>query len=129
MGRQYLDHLLASRDFSAAGQLCPAILGRDKKLWQEEVFKFAQLRQLRAVAPHLPCSLDNKLEAGIYEMVLLDFLRTDEEGFLHLVRTWPSQLYNIPTVVHSLIEQLLASPDNATLLRALATMYSYQVQQ
>jgi hypothetical protein len=126
VGRQYLDHLLGAGQHAAAGRLCPAILGLDRRLWQEEVFKFAQLKQLKAVAPHLPCSLDHKLEPAIYEMVLLDFLRTDEEGFLELVRTWPSQLYSTSAVVHALIEALLQAPDNATLLRALATLYSYQ---
>ena len=126
VGRQYLDHLLASANFAAAGALCPKILGRDRKLWQEEVFKFAGVAQLAAVAPHLPCSLEHRLDPAIYEMVLQDFLRRDEEGFLELVRTWPPQLYTISTVVHLLIEQLLQSPDNTTLLRALATLYSYQ---
>jgi len=126
VGRQYLDHLLAAQEFQAAAQLCPSILGTNRALWQQEVFKFAQQQQVQAVAGHLPCTLDTRLEPAIYEMVLLDFLRTDEPGFLELVRRWPPQLYSTAAVVHSLIERLLTCPDNTTLLRALATLYSHQ---
>ena len=66
------DSKLALGNFSVAGQLCAAILGRNKELWQEEGFKFCQLKHLRAVAPHLLCSLDNKLEGPTYKRVLLD---------------------------------------------------------
>ena len=126
VGRQYLSHLLAAGEYDAAGKLCTSILGKDRRLWQEEVFKFAQLKQLKAIAPYLPCDLEHKLEPAIYEMVLHDFLKRDEEGFLELVRTWPPQLYSTAAVVSLLIEQLLATPESTTLLRALATLYSHQ---
>jgi len=125
VGRKYLDYLLKSEQFNEAGVLCTKILGRDKKLWQEEIFKFAQLKQLKVVAPHLPCG-DLRLDPAIYEMVLYDFLKTDVEGFLNFIRLWPADLYNLSAVVNVVIEQLLVQPDNATLLRSLATLYSYQ---
>merc|ERR1719153_945971 len=59
-------------------------------------------------------------------MVLYDFLKTDVEGFLNFIRLWPADLYNLSAVVNVVIEQLLVQPDNATLLRSLATLYSYQ---
>ena len=37
VGRVYLDHLLASEKYEEAGKLCLKVLGRDKKLWEEEV--------------------------------------------------------------------------------------------
>ena len=43
VGRKYLNFLLKSEQFDQAGRLCTKILGKDKKLWQEEVFKFAQV--------------------------------------------------------------------------------------
>lgn len=36
VGRKYLDHLLSEGSYETAGNLCPRILGRSKKLWQEE---------------------------------------------------------------------------------------------
>lgn len=37
VGRIYLDHLLAYEKYDEAGKLCLKILGRNKKLWEEEV--------------------------------------------------------------------------------------------
>lgn len=37
VGRIYLDHLLACGKYDEAGKLCSKILGKDKKLWEEEV--------------------------------------------------------------------------------------------
>lgn len=37
VGRIYLDHLLACERYDEAGKLCLKVLGRDKKLWEEEV--------------------------------------------------------------------------------------------
>jgi len=125
VGKKYLDFLLKEEKFDEAGRLCTKILGKDKKLWQEELFKFAQVKKLKAVAPYLP-SGDVKLDPAIYEMVMFEFLKTDPEGFLHLVRSWSSDLYNISAIVNVVIEHLLVDPDNSTLLRALATLYTYQ---
>ena len=125
VGKKYLDFLLKTEQYSQAGALCPKILGSDKKLWQEILFKFAQRQQLKVLAPHLPCR-DTRLDPAIYEMVLYDFLKTDQEGFLKFVRLWPADLYNLSVVVNVVIERLLAEPDNQTLLRALATLYTYQ---
>jgi len=37
VGRIYLDHLLACEKYDEAGKLCLKVLGRNKKLWEEEV--------------------------------------------------------------------------------------------
>lgn len=37
VGRVYLDHLLACGKYDETGKLCLKILGKDKKLWEEEV--------------------------------------------------------------------------------------------
>ena len=67
------------------------------------------------MAPYLP-SDDVKLDPAIYEIVMLEFLKTDPEGFLHLIRSWSSDLYNISAIVNVVIEHLLVDPDNSTLL-------------
>lgn len=53
-----------------------SFLGTDKRLWEEEVFKFAPIHQLRAVSPYLPRG-DDRLDPTIYEMVLYEFLKLD----------------------------------------------------
>ena len=68
-------------------------------------FRFAKLKQLKTISEYLPCG-DFKLEPAIYEMVLFDFLKTDVEGFLLLIRRWSSDLYNSVAVVNAVLEQL-----------------------
>ena len=51
-----------------------------------------------------------QLEPQFYEMILLGCIKSDKtggEGFLHLVRTWPPELYNVGTIVNILVEELL----------------------
>lgn len=47
IGIAYLDHLLSRGLYDTAGKLCLKIFGRNKVLWEEEIFKFATVHQLR----------------------------------------------------------------------------------
>lgn len=114
VGRAFLDHLLTEEQFEKAGELCRKILGQDKNLWEEEVYKFARIGQLRAVSSYLPRGeesvggmRDCQLDPHIYEMVLYEFLKMEPEGFLKLVKEWSPQLYNVPAVVNAVLEHLL----------------------
>ena len=54
VGAAYLAHLLSQRDFGTAAALCPALLRGSAEAWERWVFHFAHLRQLPALAPHIP---------------------------------------------------------------------------
>lgn len=47
VARLYLDHLLSEKKYEEAGRLCQQTFGNDKVLWEEEVFKFVKVQQLR----------------------------------------------------------------------------------
>jgi hypothetical protein len=127
VGRLYLDNLLDLCRYDEAGELCVRIFGVNKQLWQEEVFKFADNQQLRAVAPFFPAGEQGlRLEPHIYEMALFELLKTDAEAFLNTVRAWKPDLYSVSAVVKALVEQLLLDPDEEDLQRALATLFTYQ---
>ncbi|XP_054269430.1 vacuolar protein sorting-associated protein 41 homolog [Macrosteles quadrilineatus] len=127
IGQAYLDHLLLLEEYEKAAQLCQNILGTNKRLWEEEVFKFARVHQLRTVSPYLPIH-SNCLDPYIYEMVLYEFLKMDPQGFLEKIKEWPPTLYKLPAVVNATLEHLLVvnqSDFKSTLLEALALLYSY----
>ncbi|XP_075222669.1 vacuolar protein sorting-associated protein light [Lycorma delicatula] len=130
VGRTYLDHLLSLKKYQPAAKLCSKILGKDKQLWEEEVFKFARVHQLRAVSPYLPRDNDHHLDPQIYEMVLYEYLKMDPVGFLDVVKKWSPKLYNVPAVVNAVMElYLVGESDNRTLfLEALAILYSHEGQ-
>ena len=84
IGRQYLTYLLEDREYEEAARLCVKILGKSKAMWEEEVYKFAQIHQLKAIAPYLPRD-EPKLSPGVYEMVLNEFLQTDHVVSMHCI--------------------------------------------
>lgn len=49
IGRAYLDYLLEEQDYDEAGRLCVKILGKKKESWEEEIFKFAKIHQLKVI--------------------------------------------------------------------------------
>ncbi|XP_076655812.1 vacuolar protein sorting-associated protein light [Halictus rubicundus] len=123
IGRVYLDHLLACGRYDEAGKLCVKFLGKDKKLWEEEVYKFARVHQLRSISSYLPRG-SVQLDKLIYEMVLYEYLKMDPDGFLQLVKEWSPTLYNVAAVVNGVLEHLIAQNKRQNvLLEALAILY------
>lgn len=47
--RLYLDNLLARGEYENAAKLCLRAFDNDKVLWEEEVYKFVNVHQLRFV--------------------------------------------------------------------------------
>lgn len=127
VGRVYLDHLLSCEKYDKAGKLCLTILGQNKKLWEEEVYKFAKVHQLRTISAYLPRG-DVTLDPHIYEMVLYEYLKLDPDGFLQLVKEWSPKLYNVTAVVNMVLGHFLSHNNQRqnVLLEALAILYSHE---
>lgn len=123
VGKKFLDHLLFVEEYVEAGQLSAELFGNDKKLWQEEIFKFAQVHQLRQVSAYLPRG-EVTLDPHIYEMVLYEYLKLEPEGFLKIVKQWSPSLYNVSAVTNALIEHLIVN-SSSELLEALAILYTH----
>ncbi|XP_030754784.1 vacuolar protein sorting-associated protein 41 homolog [Sitophilus oryzae] len=127
VGTDYLDHLLSRGMYDTAGQLGLKIFGRNPSLWEDQIYKFASVHQLRSVSPYIPKTLDSKLNPHIYEMILYEYLKLDGEGFLQLLKEWHHNLYNVCAVINAVLEHLLNCDSNKTVyLEALAILYSYE---
>ncbi|XP_077125384.1 vacuolar protein sorting-associated protein 41 homolog isoform X2 [Ranitomeya variabilis] len=124
IGLAYITHLVEKGDYEVAARKCQKILGKNMKLWEDEVYRFKKIGQLKAISKYLPRG-DLRLRPAIYEMILDEFLRTDYEGFSTLIREWPGDLYNNKTIVHALKTHLSLDPSNRTLLKALAELHTY----
>ncbi|XP_070855376.1 vacuolar protein sorting-associated protein 41 homolog isoform X3 [Drosophila suzukii] len=118
-------HLLALKQYEGAAKLCLRMLGNNKVLWEEEVFKFVKCQQLRSVSAYLPTSDECKLDPHVYEMVLYEFLKFDVSGFLNLVKEWPPHLYDGLAVINA-IHDNFRKQHASQLLESLALLYSYQ---
>jgi tetratricopeptide (TPR) repeat protein len=126
VGRVYLDYLLNCGKYDKAGKLCLKILGQNKKLWEDEVYKFAKVHQLRTISAYLPRG-DVTLDSHIYEMVLYEYLKLDPVGFLQLVKEWSPKLYTVTAVVNMVLGHFQAHNNQLhnVLLEALAILYSH----
>lgn len=123
--RLYVDHLLSEGKFDDAAQLCLRVFENNKDLWEEEVYKFVKVKQLRSVSQYLPRTNDCKLNPQVYEMVLYEYLKLDREGFLALVKEWQPNLYNTTAVINA-IHDHFDKKDKNILLEALAILYSHE---
>lgn len=47
VARLYVDHLLTEQRYEDAARLCSRAFGSDTTLWEEEVYKFVKIQQLR----------------------------------------------------------------------------------
>ena len=67
---------------------------------------FAQMRQLPAMAPHIPIQ-DPTLRQTAYEMMLHAFLlnRADHSILLALVKDWPTHLYSVTTLTEAVLHR------------------------
>ncbi|XP_050089109.1 vacuolar protein sorting-associated protein 41 homolog [Anopheles aquasalis] len=125
VARLYLDHLLSLQQYDEAAKMCTRVFGTDKQLWEEEVYKFVKVKQLRSVSAYIPVNEANKLNPHVYEMVLYEYLQLDPVGFLRLVKEWPPTLYNTKAVINA-INDHFNKKDANLLLEALAILYSHE---
>ena len=62
----------------------------------------------------------------VYELTLLEFLRTDYEGFLVTLQMWDPALYNLSSISKVMVEKLELQTENPVLMKAMAIMFGYQ---
>ncbi|XP_072108209.1 vacuolar protein sorting-associated protein 41 homolog isoform X1 [Mobula birostris] len=124
IGRAYINYLVDKGDYHGAARKCQKILGKNMELWENEVYRFRKIGQLKAISRYLPRG-DLRLRPAIYEMILYEFLESDYEGFASLIREWPGDIYNNMAVVRSVLDHLDVAPNNRTLLTTLAELYTY----
>ncbi|KAF3703710.1 Vacuolar protein sorting-associated protein 41 -like protein S53 [Channa argus] len=124
IGMEYINHLLKKGDYDTAARKCQKVLGKNMELWENEVYRFKTIGQLKAISQYLPRG-DLRLRPAIYEMILHEFLKTDYEGFATLIREWPGELYNNMAIVQAVTDQLKKDPANSVLLTTLAELYTY----
>lgn len=125
IGKAYLNYLLEGGYYDDAGHLCVKILGKRKDSWEEEIYKFAKIHQLKAIAPYIPRS-EPRLERAIYEMVLNEFLISDCERFYQLVKEWPSDLYDNESIINAILGRLDREKKPELLLQSLGQLYAHQ---
>lgn len=121
IAEKYLRHLLKERNFTEAASLCPRLFGDNVKLWETWILVFAKEKQCKALAPYVPTG-NPRLSDLSYGIILKDFLLTDHDEFLNLIRDWPRDLYDHEVVVAA-IKERLAFVRSPPLMEALTEIF------
>ncbi|XP_043920775.1 vacuolar protein sorting-associated protein 41 homolog isoform X2 [Protopterus annectens] len=123
IGLAFINHLVEIGEFDKAARKCQTVFGKSMDLWENEVLRFKEIGQLKAISLYLPRG-DQRLRPLIYEMILHEFLKSDYEGFATLIKHWQG-MYNNKTVVQAVLDHLRRDPQNKILLTTLAELYAY----
>ncbi|KAI9591225.1 hypothetical protein BDF19DRAFT_455828 [Syncephalis fuscata] len=122
IGQAYLETLFEQEAYTTAAKWCPTIMRNNTLLWEQWVFAFASVGQLKIIIPYLPTK-DTQLSNTVYEMALVHFLNVDHEQLWMTLQQWPSQLYDIHSVVVAIEDVIQSTPDDVALMECLALLY------
>ncbi|KAK4049400.1 Vacuolar protein sorting-associated protein 41 [Microbotryomycetes sp. JL201] len=122
IGQQYLQHLVDGEQWDKAAKASPRVLGINAKRWEDWVFLYAEREHLDAIVPFVPLR-DPQLNRLVYELILVHFLRHDEDKLLEMIRSWPHDIYEASAVIHAVRGQLDRRPKSTTLRQILADLY------
>ena len=104
-GLRYLDILFKQEEFEKAAKNCKEILGKNSQDWEQFIHGFIKKDQLKILSLYIPTS-EPQLKCEYYELILLIFLKKDQEQFLQLVNKWPAQIYNPTIIMNEVADQL-----------------------
>lgn len=121
IGQTYLNWLMTEKKFEEAAKNCPDILKNDKTLWEDWVFKFVELGELKAMTPYIPIK-DPQLSSTVYEIALAWFLKSDHVTLRNTIRKWPRNLYNLSNVIVAVEDYNKKDKNDEVLLECLADL-------
>ncbi|KAI9281912.1 hypothetical protein BY458DRAFT_468772 [Sporodiniella umbellata] len=127
IGQSYLHWLIKEKQFDQAAHECKTILEHDKSLWEDWVFRFVELGELKAIAPYIPIK-DPQLSSTVYEIALVWFLKSDQVALRNTIQKWPKTLYNLMNVIVAVEDKVKSDTKNIILLECLADLYTYNNQ-
>ncbi|WWC72071.1 uncharacterized protein I206_106031 [Kwoniella pini CBS 10737] len=122
IGLKYMNHLLAQGQFDQTATLAPKVLGQDSELWEKWIYIFVQHHQLPVIIPYIPTK-DPQLGKPVYEMVFGHLLVNDRKELLKTITSWPTDIYDLSTVMGAVQGELQASKDDPILLECLAELH------
>ncbi|OCF38071.1 vacuolar protein sorting 41 [Kwoniella heveanensis BCC8398] len=122
IGLKYMQHLLAQGHYDQTASLAPKVLGQDVELWEKWIYIFVQHQQLPAIIPYIPTS-SPQLGKPVYEMVFGHLLVNDRVALLKTITSWPTDIYDLNTVMGAVQGELTASKDEPILLECLGELH------
>ncbi len=106
IGELWIKEIVDAGDWAQAGQVAGQVL-RTADRWEKWVWTFAGADKFDEIASYMPTeALQPAIPRTIYEIVLGHYLKTDKPRFRELLERWPTELFDIQTIVTALESQL-----------------------
>ncbi|KIH93864.1 vacuolar assembly protein [Sporothrix brasiliensis 5110] len=106
IGELWIKEIVDTGDWERAGQVAGKVL-RSSDRWEKWVWTFAGADQFDAITNYIPTEpLHPPIPRTIYEIVLGHYLKQDKPRFRELLERWPTELFDINTIVTALENQL-----------------------
>ncbi|WVQ84653.1 hypothetical protein IAT38_006808 [Cryptococcus sp. DSM 104549] len=122
IGLKYMSHLVAQEHFEQAAELAPKVLRDDAAGWEMWIDTFVQHNHLPVIIPHIPTQKP-QLGRPVYELVFGHLLVNDKPALLQTITTWPTDVYDLSSVVEAIQGELQATRDDPVLLECLGELY------
>jgi hypothetical protein len=120
VGHQFLDSIRASGDYERLAQVLPrtiistsptvAVRGRDKVMrfrrerWEHWISVMRSAGKLEIIAPLIPCH-EPRMSDVQYNEVLTELAETNPEAMLNVLKSWPSDVYDVPAITRAVETQ------------------------
>jgi len=78
IGQKYMTSLIKENRFSEAAAVCPKILRKNGKLWEDWILLFNNSNKLSEIIPYIP-NTNPQLNPSIYELILSYLLKNDKK--------------------------------------------------
>ncbi|KAL2315234.1 Vacuolar protein sorting-associated protein Vps41 [Schizosaccharomyces pombe] len=122
LAKKYIFHLLGKGQYKEAGMVIPSLYNDNLAEWEQWVFVFAENDHLEDIADFLPTG-ENHLSPLVYEMILAQYLATDERTFNKKLHEWPTMLYSVSTIRNATLKKFKENQKSSTLTESLAFLY------
>lgn len=106
IGELWIQELVEASDWTQAGQICGKVLGTPDR-WEKWVWTFAGANKFDEIVNYIPTGRTRPPIPGtIYEVVLGHYLQVSKPRFRELLERWPSDLFDVGTIITALENQL-----------------------
>ncbi|KAK5957925.1 Vacuolar protein sorting-associated protein 41 [Knufia fluminis] len=129
IGELWLQQLTKAAKWSEAGEIAGKVLNTTTR-WEHWAWVFIRNKKIDEISPYIPAmELTPPLSPSIFEVVLGHYVSRDRKRFQELIDVWPSDLFEISSVVSAVREQLSSgdvkkeSDDWRRLEECLAKLY------
>ena len=105
ISERWLEQLVGSGQWEKAGQVSEKVLNTTDT-WEKWIWVFAKNSFFDEIVQHIPTDIHPPLPSLIYEVFLGHYVSRDREKFQHLLDLWPSNLFEISSVIAAIQDQL-----------------------